>query len=261
MDRVAFSIFGFNVYWYGITASLGLFLGMTVAYLLAKNKNRFLPDEIINVALIALPFGIIGARLYYVLFRWDYYSQHIGEIFAIRDGGLAFHGGLILGIIAGIIYCHIRKIPLGHILDCCGPALLLGQGIGRWGNFFNQEAHGGTVSETFIRHFPDFIQKGMLIDGNYYHPTFLYEFLWNMLFFVIIMLLWNKYKERQGTMFSLYLIGYSLGRFWIEGLRTDSLMLGSLRIAQVVSMVGILAGLLFLFLSVKKRMITNSAKL
>ncbi len=252
MDRVAFSILGVNVYWYGITASLGVFLGVTVAYLLAKNRNRFLPDEIINVVLIALPFGMIGARLYYVLFRWDYYSQHLGEIIVIRSGGLAFHGGLIIGIIAGIIYCRLRKIPLGHLLDCCGPALLLGQGIGRWGNFFNQEAHGGVVSETFIRNFPDFIQKGMLIEGEYYHPAFLYEFLWNILVFVIIMLLWNKYKELPGTMFSLYLIGYSLGRFWIEGLRTDSLMLGPLRIAQVVSIIGILAGLLFLFLSGKK---------
>lgn len=256
MDRVAFSILGVNIYWYGITASLGVFLGVNVAYLLAKNRNKFLPDEIINVVLIALPFGIIGARLYYILFRWDYYSQHMGEIIAIRDGGLAFHGGLILGIIVGIIYCRLRKIPLGHILDCCGPALLLGQGIGRWGNFFNQEAYGGIVSKPFIMHFPDFIQKGMLIEGEYRHPTFLYEFLWNILVFVIIMLLWNKYKERQGTMFSLYLIGYSLGRFWIEGLRTDSLMLGSLRIAQIVSIVGILAGLLFLFLSGKKRMTT-----
>lgn len=253
MDRTAFSILGFNIYWYGITASLGVFLGVTTAYLLAKNRNKFSPNEIINLVLVALPFGIIGARLYYVLFRWDYYSQYLGEIIVIRDGGLAFHGGLIVGIIVGIIYCHLRKIPLGHLLDCCAPALLLGQGIGRWGNFFNQEAYGGVVSEAFIRHFPDFIQKGMLIKGEYYHPTFLYEFLWNILAFIIIMLLWNKYRERQGTMVSLYLIGYSLGRFWIEGLRTDSLMLGPLRIAQVVSIIGILAGLLFLFLSGRKR--------
>jgi len=247
MNRVAFSICNIDVYWYGIIAGLGIVLGVLTASLLAKKRNKFSYEELLDVVIVSLPFGIIGARLYYVLFRWDYYrSRNLGEIIMIRDGGLAFHGGLIMAVLVGAIYCKRKELPFGHIMDCSGPALLIGQGLGRWGNFFNQEAHGGEVSKAYISHFPSFIQKGMFINGAYYHPTFLYEFLWNMMIFILLLLLWNRYSERPGTIFCLYLIGYSFGRLWIEGLRTDSLMLGSLRIAQVVSIVGILTGLIFL---------------
>lgn len=246
MNGIALSLFGINIYWYGIIASVGAFIALKTGYSLARSKGKFVPDEVVNVVLLSLPFGIIGARLYYVAFRWSYYSQNLGEILAFRDGGLAFHGGLIAGILVGIIYCRFRKIPIRHILDCCGPALLIGQGIGRWGNFVNQEAYGNIVSKSYIEYFPEFIEKGMYIDGNYYHPTFLYEFLWNVLVFAVIMIFWKKYKEDEGIIFSLYLIGYSGGRFLIEALRTDSLMIGQFRIAQLVSILCILIGITYL---------------
>ncbi|MEI7884610.1 MAG: prolipoprotein diacylglyceryl transferase [Clostridia bacterium] len=246
LSRVAFSIFGIEIYWYGITASTGVMLGVLVAYNLAKKYKSFDPDEIINIILWTVPFGIVGARLYYVIFQWQNYSQNLLEIVAIRDGGLAFHGGIILGVLVGLIYCRLRKLPLWDVFDCFGPALLIGQGFGRWGNFFNQEAHGGPVSEAFISKFPAIIKNQMLIDGTYYQPTFLYEFLWNMLVLAIILIFWRRLTTKPGRVFGIYLISYSIGRFFIEGLRTDSLMLGSFRVAQIVSVGLIILGTLLI---------------
>ncbi len=246
LNRVAFSIFDIEIYWYGITASVGVLLGVLVAYSLAKKYKSFDPDEIINIILWTVPFGIVGARAYYVIFQWQNYSGNLSEIFAFRDGGLAFHGGVILGVLVGLIYCRFRKLPLWKVFDCFGPALLIGQGFGRWGNFFNQEAHGGPVSEAFISNFPAIIKNQMFIKGIYYHPTFLYEFLWNMLALAVMLIFWHKLTIKPGRVFGLYLISYSLGRFFIEGLRTDSLMLGQFRVAQLVSVGLILLGALLI---------------
>lgn len=253
MNPIAFSLFGLDIRWYGIFIATGMVVAILLSSYTSKIKNINY-DYLLNAVLIALPCGIIGARLYYVVFEWGYYSQHLNEIFAIRNGGLAIHGGLLFGIGAGAAYMIYKKQSILKNLDAVVPGIILAQAIGRWGNFMNQEAHGGPVSAEFISKFPEFIQKGMLIDGTYYHPTFLYESIWNVIVFIILMILLKKCVEDGVVAFS-YIGLYSLGRFFIEGLRTDSLMIFGLRIAQIVSLVGILAwiGYLIYVYAIKKR--------
>ncbi|MDS1030308.1 prolipoprotein diacylglyceryl transferase [Bacillota bacterium LX-D] len=244
MSPVAIEIGPLTIRWYGILISLALGLGTILAYRRAT-KRGINPEHILNLILIAVPSALFGARLYYVIFNWPEYVQNgLLEVIAVWHGGLAIHGGLLGGVLAGYLYIRSQKLNFWQMADIIAPSLILGQAIGRWGNFFNQEAYGGVVSLEFISHFPDFIQKGMYIGGAYHHPTFLYESLWNLA--VFIFLLWfSRRKLPAGTIFLSYLALYSLGRFWIEGLRTDSLMLGPLRAAQVVSVILIvLAGIL-----------------
>lgn len=239
MNPIAFEIFGLSIRWYGIMISTGIICALLLSNYTCK-VNKTDNDTLINGFFIALPFAIICARAYYVLFELNTYKDNFIDVFNIRQGGLAIHGGLIGAFAASFIYAKKKGLNLLQYLDAAAPTIILAQGIGRWGNFFNQEAHGGEVSQSFISHFPAFIQKGMLIYGHYYHPTFLYESIWDAFICIVLLIILNKYKDKYGfTVFS-YFILYSLGRFFIEGLRTDSLMLGPLKMAQVISLVAII---------------------
>ncbi len=240
MNPVAFEIFGLSVRWYGIMIALGLFLAILVMRKRAKQLGMN-EDIIIDIVLVCIPFSIIGARTYYVLFNLSYYGGDFMKMINIRQGGLAIHGGVIAGIIAGYIYTRIKKLEFWKLADIAAPGLILGQAIGRWGNFFNSEAHGG----------PTDLPWGIMVDGIKVHPTFFYEFIWNLCVFAVLIFYRDK-KKFQGEVFALYMILYSIGRFFIEGLRTDSLMLGPLRMAQVISIVFIAIGSLFIVFMRKK---------
>lgn len=232
MDRVAFSIFGIDIMWYGVLMATGMILG---TYLALKEANRvgISEDDVLNLAICAIPSGVIGARLYYVIFNWSYYSQYPSQILNFRGGGMAIHGALIGGILAGFIYTKVKKLDFLKMADIALIGMPLAQAIGRWGNYINGEAHGG----------PTNLPWGIIVDGVKVHPTFLYESIWN---FGIFIFLWTfrKKKKYEGQVAVYYIILYSLGRFFIEGLRTDSLMLGNLRMAQVISLVGVIGGII-----------------
>ena len=253
MERIAIDLGFIQIYWYSIMIFLGVLLGIIVAYIEIKRK-KIDTDKFSNMAFYAILSGFIGARLYYVLFNLDYYLASPIEIIKVWNGGLAIHGGIIGAIIAMYIYCKKHDMSIYLMLDICAPALLIGQIIGRWGNFFNSEAHGGVVTRTFLEglHLPEFIINGMYINGNYYHPTFLYESLLNLVCFIILMILRKNKKIKLGVITGIYLMWYSVIRFFIESLRTDSLMLGSLRMAQVISIVLFIIGLVLIILSKKK---------
>jgi phosphatidylglycerol:prolipoprotein diacylglycerol transferase len=250
MNPIAFSIFGLGIRWYGILIASGMLLGVLIARYSCKAKDIDY-DTFLNTILISLPLGILGARLYYVLFEFSYYKNNLLDVFNIRQGGLAIHGGIIFGLLSALIYSRHKKINFFKIADAAAPSVILAQSIGRWGNFFNQEAHGGPVSYEFIKHFPYFIQQGMNIGGTYYHPTFLYESVWDFCVFVILIAIIKKYRE-NGFIFFTYIGLYSIGRFFVEGLRTDSLMLGPFRIAQLMSMAGFILWLAVMFLYYRK---------
>ncbi|OWZ83605.1 prolipoprotein diacylglyceryl transferase [Natranaerobius trueperi] len=234
MDPVAFSIGPISVYWYGIFISLGILIGLYLAVRESK-KQGLDPDHLINFLLFALPAALIGLRLYYVAFRWDYFSQNLDLIFAFRQGGLAIHGGIFAAIIVGVIYSKYQGINFWALADITAPSLILGQAIGRWGNYINQEAYG----------YPTDLPWAIEINGSFHHPTFFYESFWNLLVFAFLMYFRGYKKEGQGEIFSLYLVLYSIGRFWIEGLRLDSLMLSELRVAQIVSVILVVIGLYY----------------
>ncbi|MFA5408531.1 MAG: prolipoprotein diacylglyceryl transferase, partial [Bacilli bacterium] len=211
-----------------------------------KINNEFL----YNLVFWATIFAIVGARLYFVAFNWDYYSSNWIEILKIWEGGLAIHGSILFGFIFIYFYTKKYAVKLARILDAVAPGLIIGQAIGRWGNFFNQEAFGGQVSKAFLEglHIPDFIINGMHINGAYYHPTFLYESLWCLLGFIIIISIrhFSKYLK-NGQLTGFYLMWYSLGRFFIESLRTDSLMIGNYKMAQIVSLILFATGFIIFF--------------
>lgn len=235
IDPVAFQIGPLAVRWYGILLTSGMLAGVVLAMREARRLGQD-PDFVANLALVVLPAAIIGARLYYVAFNPKYYLAHPAEIFAIWHGGLAIHGGVIAGVLAGGLFARYYKAKFWFWVDVVAPSIIIGQAIGRWGNFINQEAHGGPAPQWLMDLLPAFIRDQMLIGGVYYHPTFLYESLWN--FAVLALLLWlRRQQPRQGEVFFTYVIAYSVGRFFIEGMRTDSLMLGDLRGAQVISLV------------------------
>lgn len=252
MDRVALDLGFIQIYWYSITMLLGIVMGGLVTYFEVKRHKINLQD-FENMIFYAILFGFLGARIYYVLFNLDYYLKNPSEIIAIWNGGLAIHGAIIAACITIFYWCKKKKISFVKMLDICVPGLLIGQVIGRWGNFFNGEAHGGVVSLSFLEslHLPDFIIKGMYIGGEYYHPTFLYESCLNLVCFIVLMFLRYNKKIRTGTFVSIYLIWYGIVRFIVESFRTDSLMLGSLRMAQVISIIAIIIGLVVLFFSRK----------
>lgn len=245
MNPVAFEIFGLSIRWYGILISMGVIAAMLVIYILSK-KKKVDYDTIIDAFLITFPISIIGARLYYVAFEYKNYHSFM-DVINIREGGLAIHGGVIAALIAGFIFAKYKKINFLEYVDVIMPGVILAQAIGRWGNFMNQEAHGGPVTEEFISKFPQFIQNGMLIKGTYYHPTFLYESIWNLLVFAILVyILLRKREGNNGIVLAGYMILYSIGRFFIEGLRTDSLMFMGLRTAQIVSILGVILGIILI---------------
>ena len=258
MNPVAFEIFGMDIRWYGIIIGSGVLMAFISSYFLAKRKNLDF-DIITDGFLWSFPFGIIGARLYYVAFDFKYGNyETFFDIINTRNGGMAIHGGLIGALLVAFIFTKYKKINFFEYIDVIMPGVILAQAIGRWGNFMNQEAHGGQVTEEFISKFPEFIQNGMLISGSYYHPTFLYESIWNVLVFVLLIFILNKKKDQHGIVIGSYMILYSIGRFFIEGMRTDSLMVLGLRTAQLISLAGILAGIILIFWSVKKSKINNN---
>ncbi|MFW0760436.1 prolipoprotein diacylglyceryl transferase [Staphylococcus cohnii] len=248
IDPIAFELGPISVHWYGVIIAVGILLGYFIAQESVK-RIGFDKDILIDIIFWSAIFGFIVARIYFVIFQWPYYAQHPIEIPMIWYGGIAIHGGLIGGFITGIIVCRQKNINPFQIGDVIAPSLILGQGIGRWGNFMNHEAHGGPVTKSFLEnmHIPDFIINNMYIDGQYYHPTFLYESIWDILGFVILISL--RKHLRIGDTFALYLIWYSIGRFFVEGLRTDSLMLTSdIRVAQLMSVVLIVAGIVLMII-------------
>ncbi|MBG9810662.1 diacylglyceryl transferase [Bacillus endophyticus] len=247
LDRVFLEIGPLTVYWYGVIIGIGVILGL---YLATKEcERRGIPKEVfVDLVLFAVPIAIIFARVYYVAFKWDYYSGNLVQIPQIWHGGIAIHGGLIGAVLTAVIYSKVRGYSFWKLADIAAPSILLGQAIGRWGNFMNQEAHGGPVSRAFLEnlHLPKFIIDQMYINGTYYHPTFLYESLWSIVG-VIVLILLRRVNLRRGELFFTYVIWYSIGRVFIEGMRTDSLMLtSSLRIAQVISIVLILLSIVFI---------------
>jgi phosphatidylglycerol:prolipoprotein diacylglycerol transferase len=241
--------------WYGLLIASAVLIGVSLSQYLAK--RRHVNPELISDLSIWLVIGAIpAARLYYVLFQWSEYSQHPERIIAIWQGGIAIHGAIIGGVIAALIFAKLKKISFWQLADLVAPSLILGQAIGRWGNFFNSEAFGRPTDLPWKLYIPLDRRPPSLANFEYFHPTFLYESLWNLMVFALLLILFfralsGKPRLKVGTLFLVYWVAYSLGRFWIEGLRTDSLMLGPLRIAQIVSLTGIslgLAGLTWLYL-------------
>lgn len=240
IDPVAFNLGPLSVRWYGIIIAVGILLGYFVAQR-ALVKAGLHKDTLVDIIFYSALFGFIAARIYFVIFQWPYYAENPGEIIKIWHGGIAIHGGLIGGFIAGVIVCKVKNLNPFQIGDIVAPSIILAQGIGRWGNFMNHEAHGGPVSRAFLEqlHLPNFIIENMYINGQYYHPTFLYESIWDVAGFIILVNIRKHLK--LGETFFLYLTWYSFGRFFIEVLRTDSLMLTSnIRVAQLVSILLIL---------------------
>ncbi|QFM64669.1 prolipoprotein diacylglyceryl transferase [Staphylococcus aureus] len=240
IDPVAFNLGPLSVRWYGIIIAVGILLGYFVAQR-ALVKAGLHKDTLVDIIFYSALFGFIAARIYFVIFQWPYYAENPSEIIKIWHGGIAIHGGLIGGFIAGVIVCKVKNLNPFQIGDIVAPSIILAQGIGRWGNFMNHEAHGRSVSRAFLEqlHLPNFIIENMYINGQYYHPTFLYESIWDVAGFIILVNIRKHLK--LGETFFLYLTWYSIGRFFIEGLRTDSLMLTSnIRVAQLVSILLIL---------------------
>ncbi|WP_214336238.1 prolipoprotein diacylglyceryl transferase [Staphylococcus arlettae] len=243
IDPIAFELGPLAVRWYGVIIAVGILLGYFIAQASVQRVGHD-KDTLVDIIFWSAIFGFIVARLYFVIFQWPYYIQNPIEIPMIWHGGIAIHGGLIGGFVTGIILCKITNLNPFQIGDVIAPSMILGQGIGRWGNFVNHEAHGGPVSRTFLEnlHIPDFIINNMYIDGKYYHPTFLYESVWDILGFIVLIVL--RKHLRVGDTFCLYLIWYSIGRFFVEGMRTDSLMLTEgIRVAQLMSVILIIVGI------------------
>ena len=245
IDPVAFQIGPFAVRWYALCIVSGLILAVFLAMREAPHK-KILSDDILDFILIAFPLSILGARLYYVIFKLDYYSQNLGEIFAIWNGGLAIYGGLITGAIVLCIFADRKLINTWDFLDIAAPSVLIAQSLGRWGNFFNQEAYGAAVES--LDYLPSFIKNQMYIDGSYRQPTFLYESIWNVIGFALILIFRRRLKGiRRGHITAFYLMWYGFGRLIIEGMRTDSLMFLGLRVSQLLSAVLIGLGIFIVF--------------
>ena len=256
------SIFGFEIAFYGITIALGVIAGITMAAILAKKTGQD-ADTYYDLATYAVIISIMGARLYYVIFSWDNYKDNLLSIFNLRQGGLAIYGGVIAAIITTYVFGRIKKIPFGLLLDTAGPGLILGQIIGRWGNFFNREAFGEYTNNLLAMQIPldavrksDVTEKMMefaeMIDGVTFiqvHPTFLYESLWNVCI-LTLMLFWVKRKKFNGEVFLIYLLGYGVGRFWIESLRTDQLIISGLGLpaSQVLAIIMVVCASAMIYL-------------
>lgn len=242
IDRVAFSIFGLDIYWYAIIIVAGIFVA---SYFAKKEFERrgFDGDIMDDILLAILPIGVIGARIWYVIFEWEYYLENPSQIINIRGGGLAIQGGIIFGLIGLLIFSKKRSIPLIDLTDIISPSLALAQAIGRWGNFANAEAHG----------YPTNLPWGIIIDGVKVHPTFFYESLGD---FLIFLFLYNYRKKNpdKGFQSAIYFLAYGIVRFFVEGLRTDSLYMFGLRTAQLVSIVFILVGIGLLIYAKRKKL-------
>ena len=240
INPVAFKLGNLSVKWYGIIMAVAIILAVLMA-IFEGRKRQIESDDFMDLLLWAVPLGYVGARIYYVIFEWNYYSQHLDEIIAIWNGGIAIYGGLLAGLAVLLVFCYKRMLPPFLMLDIITPGVMAAQILGRWGNFINQEAHGGPTTLAFLQslHLPDFIINQMKIGGVYYQPTFLYESFFNLIGLLIILLLRHrKHLFKQGEIFMLYLAWYSVVRFFVEGMRTDSLYLwGSIRVSQMLSVI------------------------
>ena len=240
LNPIAFQLGALEIHWYGIIIASGVLLAV---YLASKEANRrnVNEDHILNLILWALPFTLIGARLYYVAFKWPYYAAHPSEIIAIWHGGIAIYGGLIAAVIVFIVYARVQWLSIWLLLDIVAPTVMIAQAIGRWGNFMNQEAFGAVTTKAFLTgiHLPNFIVQQMFINGAYRQPTFLYESFWNLVGFVLIMSVrHHEHWFKQGEIFLSYVMWYSFGRFFVEGMRTDSLyVMPGLRVSQLLSVI------------------------
>lgn len=258
MNPIFLEIGPLQIYWYSIFILVAFVIGGRLAF---KEARRFnISNEFMtNLFFYLVPIVLIGARLYYVLFNLDYYLINPIDILKVWEGGLAIHGGLIAGLLFIVFYTNKYNVSSLRMLDIIVVSLILGQAIGRWGNFFNGEAYGPVVSLEFLQklNLPNFIIDGMLIDGLCRHPTFLYESIWCLIGFIIMFILrYTKYL-RLGQLTGFYLIWYGVERFLIEGLRTDSLMLGSLKMAQIVSIGMVIVGIIVLVVIRRKAVFGN----
>lgn len=236
-------LFGIEIAYYGIIIGTAILLGFWIAAREAKRTGQN-PENYLDMGIIGVIAGIVGARLYYVIFSWDMYKDNLLDIFNLREGGLAIYGGVIAAVISVLVLAKVKHLSAPQIFDTIAMALLNGQMLGRWGNFFNREAFGGYTDSLFAMRLPlDAVRSSDVtkqmrrhierIDGVSYiqvHPTFLYESLWCMVL-LIILFAYRKHKKYEGELFLMYLFGYGLGRFWIEGLRTDQLLLPGVGIA------------------------------
>lgn len=235
-----------TIRWYGLLIASAVLIGVSLSQYLAKRRN--VNPELLSDLSIWLVIGAIpAARIYYVVFQWAEYAKHPERILAIWQGGIAIHGAILGGTLAALIFAKLKQISFWQLADLVAPSLILGQAIGRWGNFFNSEAYGSPTNLPWRLYIPPERRPNVFPNVAYYHPTFLYESLWDLGVFALLLTLFfrglqGKPRLKVGTLFLTYLPAYSLGRFWIEGLRTDSLMLGPLRIAQVISLIGVTLG-------------------
>ena len=268
------TVFGFDIAFYGMIIGLGILAGIFIAAAEAKRTGQN-PESYFDLAIYAVIFSIIGARIYYVAFSWDMYKDDLKSIFNIRQGGLAIYGGVIAAIITVFIFARIKKMSAPLIFDTAGLGLVAGQAIGRWGNFFNREVFGSYTDNLFAMQLKqsqvrssdvntDLLRHLVDIDGVKYiqvHPTFLYESLWNLLLLIVI-LLWTKKRKFGGQLFLMYLFGYGLGRFWIEGIRVDQLMLfeTGIPVSQLLSgLLAVISGGILVFKFWKMRKAGNAA--
>ena len=256
MDRVFLKIGSINIYWYSVLIICSIIIG----YYFSKkeaDKNGLSSKYIEDMLFYIIIISILGARLYYVIFNFSLFKDDLLSIFRIWEGGLAIYGAVISSFIFIVYYSKKHNKSILLTTDTLVPYLILGQAIGRWGNFFNSEAHGSITTLSYLEklHIPNFIIKGMYINGNYYIPTFLYESLWCLLGFIILLIIRKKNNYKiPGILLSIYFIWYGIGRFFIEGLRTDSLYIGIFRVSQIVSIILIIIGIImFIYLLYKNR--------
>lgn len=255
INRVAFELFGLQIYWYAIIIVSGIALALWMSNREAVRVG-LKEDDMTNFILWALPIAIIGARLYYILFDLEPYLADPIQIFNTRSGGLAIYGGLIAAVIVLIVYTRHNFIDPWLFLDVVAPGVMLGQAMGRWGNFTNHEAYGGETTRQFLEslHLPQFIINNMYIDGAFRQPTFFYESMWSLLGLILILIIRKKVAVKRGDLFLGYVTWYSFGRFFVEGMRTDSLyFFGGLRVSQVLSLVLFVGGIALLYYRRKKR--------
>ena len=253
MSPVAFEIGNVVIYKYSICILLAFVLGYFLALFEAK-RHKITSSFISDFLFYLVPICIIGARLYYVIFSFEDYKDSLIDIFKIWEGGMAIHGGVLFGLVFLIFYTKKHKINTIKFMDIAAVSLVIGQAIGRWGNFFNQEAYGPitTLANLKSMHIPDFVIDNMLIGGNYHHPTFFYESVGCLIIFIIILIVRRFKNIKNGTVSSIYLIGYGIIRFFIESLRQDSLMLLNIKVAQLVSILFIIGGIGLLIYSITK---------
>ena len=238
--------------WYGVLMAAAMAVGLWLAYRDARRRGVD-PEELLKASELALLGGLVGARLYYVAFNWDYYSRALPKIIAVWEGGLAIHGGLLGGLLLGGGYAWWKRLPLPRYLDIVAPSLALGQGIGRWGNFFNEEAFGTPTSLPWNLYISPPHRPLVYAQAEFFHPTFLYESLWDFLVFALLVWVFrDRVARAPSCLFWIYVGLYSVGRLIVEGFRTDSLMLGSIRVAQLASGIGIVLAIVLVPILLKR---------